>query len=135
MPVLPVIPAALLLGLLIVSSLTTHYYYGPDGDLLWAWHLDVPGFITSGSPEHTVDLRRWVGSQYGPLRGVSTEDGTEIPEVTAGLALKALGLYKNYEFREEPDGHWVLYKPEQTRQHFSLRGTSIRISPGYKVGR
>ncbi len=106
-------------------------HYEQDGVLYRAMHLWLPGYATSSLPEHTVDLEKWVGSQYAGL--TASVSGVENPEVTASLALRAIGIYgAEYELRAKGDGHYVLYKPKKTEGHFSWsvpyrvwRGTAI----------
>ncbi len=120
------------LGIILVvvlgSGLCEQHSLDPkNGATVKAWYLTLPGYNTIYYAECSVELKDWVGTQYGSLRGVN-EDGSHNPEVTAGLALKMLGLYAGYELRQKEDGHWILYRPARQERYFSWN-SRYRITP------
>lgn len=100
-----------------------------DGQRVRAWHIELPGHTSTSYPEHTVDLEPFAGSHYGTLRAVYTESGEEHPEVTAGLALLAIGAYSSeHVITPGEDGHFVLHSPARTETHFTW-SAYWRVSP------
>jgi hypothetical protein len=90
-----------------------------------AWHIALPGYTTSASPEHKVALSKWVGTRYEPIS--VTIDGVQNPEATAAVALRIIGLYENYTLVRE-GGHLVLHKPATETREFTWRAW-YRVSP------
>src|SRR5688572_15805059 len=88
-----------------------------NGKLMAAWHIPLPGWCTMHYPERVVELKDWVGSKMEKI--TAAMDGKENPEIDAAIALKATGLYSDYELQQR-DGHWILYRPERTKKFFSL---------------
>jgi hypothetical protein len=126
----PAIICGYLCVLVVLVFLAYNTYYGhykKDGQLYEALHIFLPGYETVHYPEQIVDLSNWTGTKYSNLVA-NNPDGTENAEVTAGLALKALGLYGDYEFKEI-DGRTILYRPERQVRYFTLQAR-YRIGKG-----
>jgi hypothetical protein len=99
-----------------------HDYVGEDGNkkLCKALHIALPGYAYSYSPEQEVDLRKWAGTKHIDFTAVNTKDGTENPEATASMALKAMGLFTDYELKQKGD-HYILHKEAETHKYFTMR--------------
>jgi len=129
---------AIVLFLLAVALIYTmfnsyhRHYYAGDNQLYRALHIALPGYETSYYPEQTVDLSKWVGTKYAGLIAVNTSDNIENSEVTAGLALKSMGLYTDYEFKQRPDKHYVLHRPAKKVRYFTW-SVWYKIGPGELV--
>ena|SRR3989338_8002457 len=84
------------------------------------WAIMFPGETTSFHPEHIIELKDWVGSKFDGLRGVNSDTNKEVPEVTASIALKAIGIANpSYQLEQKLDGHYILKSPESTTRYFS----------------
>lgn len=126
--------------LIFVFSLSASFYAAANigerhysvGDKLYrATHIALPGYETVYYPADEVDLSKWAGSKFSELTAVN-QDGTENPEATAAFALKAAGLYADYELKKKDNGHYVLYRPERTEKYFTMYAW-YRIGPGHKA--
>ena len=114
-----------------LASNTFEGHYKKDGQLYKALHIFLPGYVTVNYPEQIVDLSKWVGTKYGALTATNP-DGTENAEASAGLALKAMGVYgSDYDLEKNGD-HYVLHRPERNVTHFSLKAR-YRLGKGVPV--
>jgi hypothetical protein len=100
---------------------------GSNKQLCKAWHIALPGYTTIYYPEQKEDLRKWVGTKYDGLIANNKADSSINQEATAGLALKAIGVFPDYELKEE-GGHYILHRPEKTEKVFTWEAF-YRIGP------
>ncbi len=124
----------LLVTFYVVANIYERHYYVGEGDskqLYKALHIALPGYTTIYYPEQEVDLQKWAGSKYDGLVAVNKKDGTKNPEVMASFALKAMGLYTDYELKEK-NGYYILYRPERTERIFTWKAY-YRIWEGKKA--
>lgn len=121
------ISVSLLYVLLTVLDLQVRYIRSEDGEIFQALFVRLPGYVESYSPEHTIQLKDWVGSS---ITGMDVQvEGESSPELEAELVLRAIGMATDEYVREKlPDGHWILRKPEQVHRYFSL-SAHYRVSP------
>jgi len=124
-----IIVALALISIWVSANSSQRHYKGKDGKFYVAWFVYLPGNNTCYFPEQTVELKDWVGTEYESLKGVSATTGEEIPEVTAALALKTIGLYTDYELKQRPDKSWILYRPAKTEKYFDMNAP-YRITRG-----
>ena len=82
-----------------------------------AWHFPFPGYSSYLEFESTVNLKKWTGTRFGSIK--AEKDGKACPEVTAGLALIAMGAYDDHIIKQNHSGDWVLYKPGKTVKYFT----------------
>lgn len=95
-----------------------------DNRMMQAWFVNLPGWETVYYPEQNIDLSSWVGSRGSLTVKVN---GEENEEVNAGLTLKLMGLYSDYDFQQREE-HWVLHRDASTKRYFTL-GAYYRVSP------
>ncbi|HAU07556.1 MAG: hypothetical protein UW46_C0007G0020 [Candidatus Yanofskybacteria bacterium GW2011_GWF1_44_227] len=108
----------LTLGLFkIATGYERHDYV--DGKLMKAWHVSLPGYAGVYYPEQIIELQNWTDTHWDSLRVVDKGTGKDNPEATAGLALKAVGIYLDYELKQKEDGHWILFRPSKSERYFT----------------
>jgi len=110
----------------IAAGYERHGYVG--NKLMKAWHITLPGYAEVYYPEQTVDLRDWVGTQWGSLEVIDKDTRQKNAEATAGIALKAMGIYSDYELKQGKDGHWILWRPASSKKYFTWTAY-YRIAP------
>ncbi|MFC1645182.1 hypothetical protein ACFL08_04105 [Patescibacteria group bacterium] len=122
---------ALLCALYVGMNVHKRHYL-VDGEMYVALHIRLPGYATMYYPEQKVDLRKWTGSKYVGLSAVNNDDNKENPEATAGLALIVSGIFPDYNLKKKDDGHYILYRPEKTKEFFTW-GKYYKIWKGEKA--
>lgn len=96
-----------------------------EGKKIEIWYFYLPGYSEVYYPEDTIDLKDWVGSKYDKAKVVDKNE-KEIPELTAAMALRAVGFAdESYVKKQKPDGHWILYRPAKTEKVFDLRARHV----------
>jgi hypothetical protein len=101
-----------------------------NGEIIWAWHIALPGYTEVVTPGSTIELERFSGTRIDGITVINSTTGKEEPEATAGAAFILSNAYSDYKM-EQRGKHFVLYRPEKRKKVFSWHHW-YRIGPWSK---